>query len=83
MVIKSEGAHPPDATLCQIGKAVAWASQFPGHIYIHSSGLSHDDLEKMGATKVKNVHETVSALLKTHPSAVVVPEGPYVVGMVR
>jgi len=37
----------------------------------------------MRVIKVKNVHETVSALLKTHPNAVIVPEGPYVVGIVR
>jgi nickel-dependent lactate racemase len=77
-------SDPKDLVIDQwCAQNIYQALDHAGHIYIYSTGLSHDDLEKMGATKVKNVHETVSALLKTHPNAVVVPEGPYVVGIVR
>ncbi|MCP4578916.1 MAG: nickel-dependent lactate racemase [Deltaproteobacteria bacterium] len=58
------------------------AADHAGKIYIHSSGLSHGDVEKMGALKIENLQQTVDELLKTHPETVVVPEGPYVVGRV-
>ena len=56
---------------------------YAGKVYVYSSGLSHEDLEKMGATKIENVQETVNDLLPDHKNAVVVPDGPYVVGMVK
>jgi nickel-dependent lactate racemase len=54
-----------------------------GRVYVYSPFLSHEDLQKMGAVKIENVQETVSRLLETHASAVAVPDGPYVVGMVK
>ena len=54
-----------------------------GKIYIYSPGLSYDDLKNTGAVKIENPQQTVNELLKTHPNAVVVPDGPYVVGMVK
>ena len=54
-----------------------------GNVYVYSPGLAHEDLEKMGAIKIGDLQETVNRLLKTHTSVVAVPEGPYVVGMVR
>ena len=54
-----------------------------GRVYVHAPGLSHEDLGKMGAVKIENVQETVSQLLAKHSDVVVVPDGPYVVGMVR
>ena len=58
------------------------AADHAGKIYIHSSGLSHGDVEKMGALKIENLQQTVDELLGTHPETVVVPEGPYVVGRI-
>ena len=58
------------------------AADHAGKIHIHSSGLSHQDVEKMGAVKIENLQQTVDELLKTHPETIVVPEGPYVVGRV-
>ncbi len=54
-----------------------------GQVYIYSSGLSQEDLDKMGAAKIKNVQETVDNLLAEHEKVVTVPDGPYVVGMVE
>lgn len=58
------------------------ATDHAGRIYIYSSGISHEDAEKMGAVKIENLQQTVDELLKTHPETVVVPEGPYVVGRI-
>jgi len=58
------------------------ATDHAGKIYIYSSGISHEDAEKMGAVKIENLQQTVDALLETHPETVVVPEGPYVVGRI-
>lgn len=54
-----------------------------GQVYVYSSGLSQEDLDKMGAAKIKNVQETVDNLLAEHEKVVTVPDGPYVVGMVE
>jgi len=53
-----------------------------GRVYIYSSGLSHDDVQKIGAFKVDNIDETVNDLLSENKNVVVVPDGPYVVGRV-
>ncbi|MCP4666086.1 MAG: nickel-dependent lactate racemase [Deltaproteobacteria bacterium] len=53
-----------------------------GRVYVHSPGLSHDDLKTMGVIKVEDVQETVNALLRNHENVVAVPDGPYVVGIV-
>ena len=45
--------------------------------------LSNDDLKSMGMIKIDDVQETVNDLIKTYPNTIVVPEGPYVVGMVE
>jgi nickel-dependent lactate racemase len=54
-----------------------------GQIYIYSPGISYDDLKHTGVVKFENVQETVDELLKTNLKAVVVPDGPYVVGIVK
>ena len=54
-----------------------------GQIYIYSPGVPYDDLKNTGAVKIENVQETVDELLKTNPKAVVIPDGPYVVGIVK
>jgi nickel-dependent lactate racemase len=54
-----------------------------GQVYIYSPGLSQEDIEHMGAVKVDDLQTTVDDLLPKHPKTVVVPDGPYVVGMVK
>jgi nickel-dependent lactate racemase len=56
---------------------------YAGQVYVYSPGLSQEDLEKMGATKIENVQETVNGLLSSHENVVVVPDGPYVVGLIK
>jgi len=56
---------------------------YAGKIYVHSQGLSHEDLVKMGMIKIKDVQETLNRLLPNHGIVAVIPDGPYVVGMVR
>jgi nickel-dependent lactate racemase len=54
-----------------------------GSVHVHSPGLSGEDLKRLGIVKVEDLQETVNGLLENHPDAVVVPDGPYVVGMIR
>lgn len=56
---------------------------YAGKIYVHSQGLSYEDLMKMGMIKIEDVQETVNRLLPDHGSVAVIQDGPYVVGMVR
>jgi nickel-dependent lactate racemase len=56
---------------------------YAGKVYVYSPGLSREDLEKMGAIKVENIQDTVHDLLSSHEDVVVVPDGPYVVGMIK
>jgi hypothetical protein len=50
---------------------------------VHSRGLSKKDLEKIGITKIENLQETVSRLLDENEKSAVIPDGPYVVGMLK
>ena len=54
-----------------------------GKIYVYSPGLSAADLNNFGAVKIEDVQATVDKLLPDHVNAVVVPDGPYVVGKVK
>jgi nickel-dependent lactate racemase len=54
-----------------------------GQIFVYSPGLSEKDLQHMGINKVDDFQKTVDTLLQTHEKAVVVPDGPYVVGKVK
>jgi len=56
---------------------------YAGEVFIHSPGLSHEDVQKMGAIKIDDAQDTVNRLLQSDPITAVVPEGPYVVGMVK
>ncbi len=56
---------------------------YAGKVYVYSPGLSREDLEKIGATKIEDLQETVNGLLASHENVVVVPDGPYVVGMIK
>ncbi|KPK31022.1 MAG: hypothetical protein AMK69_01625 [Nitrospira bacterium SG8_3] len=57
--------------------------EYAGKVYVYSPGLSQQDLEKMGAINVENIQETVNELLSSHENVVVIPDGPYVVGMIK
>jgi nickel-dependent lactate racemase len=52
-----------------------------GKVFVYSSGLSDEDVEKMGAVKIQDVQSTVDALLGSHKKIAAIPDGPYVVGM--
>ena len=54
-----------------------------GSIYVYSPSLSNDELKRMGMIKIEDVQETVNRLLPEHKQVVVIPDGPYVVGMVK
>jgi nickel-dependent lactate racemase len=54
-----------------------------GAVYICSPGLAPDDLKNTGIIRVENAQQTVERLVKRHPRAVAIPEGPYVVGAVK
>lgn len=54
-----------------------------GKVYVYSPGLAAEDVTKMGVIKVDDLQSTVDRLLGENGRAVVVPDGPYVVGMVR
>jgi nickel-dependent lactate racemase len=56
---------------------------YAGEVYVYSPGLSYEDLTKMGAIKIEDVQKTVSRLTGKNSRVAVVPEGPYVVGMVK
>lgn len=56
---------------------------YAGKVYIYSPGLSYEDVMKTGAIKIEDLQSTVTRLLDTHGRAVVVPDGPYVIGMVK
>jgi lactate racemase len=75
--------RPEDFVIDQwCAQNVFQAADHAGKIYIYSSGLSNQDVEKMGAVKIENLQRTIDDLLPTHPETVVVPEGPYVVGKI-
>ena len=54
-----------------------------GRVYVHSPGLSKEDLEKIGTTKIENLQETVNRLLEDNDKVAVIPDGPYVVGRLQ
>ncbi len=54
-----------------------------GKVYVYSPGLSHEDLDPMGAIKVDDLTPTIRDLLPDHSRVAVIPDGPYVVGLVR
>jgi lactate racemase len=52
-----------------------------GRVYVYSPGLSGEDLEKMGAVKIRDVQSTVDELFGSHEKVAAIPDGPYVVGI--
>jgi nickel-dependent lactate racemase len=59
------------------------AMDHAGQVFVYSPGLSSEEIEGIGAIKIENLQETVDDLIKSHPNAIVIPEGPYVVGRVK
>jgi nickel-dependent lactate racemase len=77
-------SHPENFVIDQWGaQNIYQAMDHAGKVYVYSPGLSREDLEKVGATKIENIQETVHGLLSSHENVVVVPDGPYVVGMIK
>jgi nickel-dependent lactate racemase len=56
---------------------------YVGKVFVYSPGLSSADLEQIGAVKIQSVQETVNEQMGSHEKVVAVPDGPYVVGIVR
>jgi nickel-dependent lactate racemase len=56
---------------------------YAGEVYVYSPGLSDDDVKNMGAIKIEDVQKTVDRLIGKSARVAVVPEGPYVVGMIK
>ncbi len=54
-----------------------------GKIYAFAPGLARDDLQRLGIDKVDDLQAVLRDLLPRHPEAVVIPDGPYVVGRLR
>jgi nickel-dependent lactate racemase len=89
-----QGMHTPEQFFDHHGKPEnfvidQWCAQNiyqaldqAGKIYVFSPGLSETDLSGFGAVKIEDVQATVDGLLPDHGRAVVVPDGPYVVGKV-
>jgi hypothetical protein len=53
-----------------------------GKVYIYSPGLTKEDLNYIGAVKVDDLAGTIDDLLPRHSKVAVIPDGPYVVGLV-
>lgn len=53
-----------------------------GEIHIYSPGLKAEDIRAMGMNRVEDPQAAVEELIARHEKVVVVPEGPYLVGMV-
>lgn len=54
-----------------------------GKVYLYAPGLAADDFKSLGAVRVENLQETANRLLADHGSAVVIPDGPYTIGVVE
>ena len=53
-----------------------------GKIYIHSPGLSEEDVTRFQGIKVSDFQNTVDELVEKHQKIAVIPDGPYVVGKI-
>jgi lactate racemase len=54
-----------------------------GKFYLYSPGLSDDDFKSLNAIKVDDLQQTVDMLLASHERSVVVPDGPYTIGVIE
>jgi len=77
-------SDPDNFTIDQWGaQNIYQVLDYAGKVYVYSPGLSQKDLEEVGAIKVENIQEAVRGFLSSHENVAVVPEGPYVVGMIQ
>lgn len=53
-----------------------------GEVHVFSPALSPEDFKSLGVTRADHLQETADRLLKAHASAVVIPDGPYTIGLV-
>ena len=53
-----------------------------GKVYLYAPGLSADDFKRLGVHTVTNLQDTVDMLLATHARSVVIPDGPYTIGVI-
>lgn len=75
-------ADPKDFVIDQwCAQSIHQALAHAGEVLVYSPGLARHDLEPLGIRKIDDLQATVERLLETHPKAAVIPEGPYVVGM--
>lgn len=54
--------------------------EYAGKVYAYAPGLAQEDLGRLGIHKVEDLAAILRDLLPRHPEAVVIPDGPYVVG---
>jgi nickel-dependent lactate racemase len=53
-----------------------------GKVYVYSPGLTQGDLSRIGAAKTDDLADTIRDLLPRHSKVAVIPDGPYVVGLI-
>jgi len=74
---------PKDFVIDQwCAQSIYQATEQAGEVYIYSPGLTVGDVKGMGAFKIDNVQNTINELLMGKEDVVVIPDGPYVIGMV-
>jgi len=57
---------------------------YAGSVHVYSPGLTEKDLNNFGAQKINDIQAAIDALVAATPGRIVViPAGPYVVGMVK
>ena len=77
-------SDPKDFIIDQwCSQSIYQAVDHAGPIYVYSPALSSDDLKSMGMIKIDDMQETVNDLIRTCANTIVIPDGPYVVGMVE
>jgi nickel-dependent lactate racemase len=75
---------PKDFVIDQwCAQSIYQALAHAGKVFVYSPGLSQEDLDRVGATKIEDLQGTLNDLLASHPKVAAAPEGPYVVGMIQ
>ncbi len=76
-------SEPCDFTIDQwCAQNIYQALDHAGRVFVYSPGLSSRDLAKMGIVKIDDLQDTVNNLAGSAKDMAVIPDGPYVVGMV-
>jgi nickel-dependent lactate racemase len=75
-------SRPEDLVIDQwCAQNIFQALDHAGPVFIYSPGLSREDVERMGASKIDDLQATIDRLAPDYPRVAVSPDGPYVVGM--